>query len=103
MDDAWVLPALPVGAFVVLLLVSQYLPRKGDYVAILAMLAALVRRWRQGAFDPTPGRKVAERRERRALKVPHDRPAAPSTTAVLREHARLRGIPEDEYLEALSR
>jgi NADH-quinone oxidoreductase subunit L len=37
-----VLPALPVGAFVVLLLVSQYLPRKGDYVAIGAMAAAFV-------------------------------------------------------------
>jgi NADH-quinone oxidoreductase subunit L len=42
MDDAWVLPALPVGAFVVLLLVSQYLPRKGDYIAIAAMGAAFV-------------------------------------------------------------
>lgn len=69
----------------------------------IAMLAALVRRWRQGAFDPTPGRKVAERRERRASKTPHAPRAAPSTTAVLREHARLRGIPEDEYLDALSR
>ncbi|MBI5287477.1 MAG: hypothetical protein HY873_00725, partial [Chloroflexi bacterium] len=42
MDDAWVLPALPVASFVVLLLVSQYLPRKGDYIAIGAMLAAFV-------------------------------------------------------------
>ena len=42
MDDAWVLPALPVAAFVVLLLVSQYLPRKGDYIAIGAMAAAFV-------------------------------------------------------------
>jgi NADH-quinone oxidoreductase subunit L len=37
-----VLPALPVGAFVVLLLVSQYLPRKGDYIAIGAMAASFV-------------------------------------------------------------
>ena len=36
------LPALPVAAFVVLLLVSQYLPRKGDFIAILAMGAAFV-------------------------------------------------------------
>ncbi|HLB22829.1 MAG TPA: NADH-quinone oxidoreductase subunit L [Dehalococcoidia bacterium] len=42
MDDAWVLPALPVASFAVLLLVSQYLPRKGDYIAIGAMLAAFV-------------------------------------------------------------
>ncbi len=40
MDDAWVLPALPAAAFVVLLLVSQYLPRKGDYIAIGAMAAS---------------------------------------------------------------
>jgi NADH-quinone oxidoreductase subunit L len=42
MDDAWVLPALPVASFVVLLLVSQYLPRKGDYIAIAALAAAFV-------------------------------------------------------------
>jgi NADH-quinone oxidoreductase subunit L len=42
MDDAWVLPALPAASFVVLLLVSQYLPRKGDYVAIGAMAASFV-------------------------------------------------------------
>ena len=42
MDDAWVLPALPVASFVILLLVSQYLPRKGDYIAIAAMAAAFV-------------------------------------------------------------
>ena len=42
MDDAWVLPALPVAAFVILLLVSQYLPRRGDYIAILAMAASFV-------------------------------------------------------------
>ena len=37
MDDAWVLPALPVASFVILLLVSQYLPRKGDFIAIAAI------------------------------------------------------------------
>ncbi len=42
MDDAWVLPALPAAAFVILLLVSQYLPRKGDYIAIGAMAASFV-------------------------------------------------------------
>lgn len=42
MDDAWVLPAIPVATFVILLLVSPYLPRKGDYIAIAGMLAAFV-------------------------------------------------------------
>jgi NADH-quinone oxidoreductase subunit L len=42
MDDAWVLPALPLAAFVVLLVVSQYLPRRGDYIAIALMAAAFV-------------------------------------------------------------
>jgi NADH-quinone oxidoreductase subunit L len=42
MDDAWLLPALPVASFVILLLVSPYLPRKGDYIAIGAMAAAFV-------------------------------------------------------------
>jgi NADH-quinone oxidoreductase subunit L len=42
MDDVWVLPALPAAAFVVLLLTSQYLPRKGDYIAIGAMFASFV-------------------------------------------------------------
>src|SRR5574338_27767 len=42
MDDAWVLPALPLAAFVILLLTSQFLPRKGDWVAIALMAAAFV-------------------------------------------------------------
>jgi NADH-quinone oxidoreductase subunit L len=42
MTDAWVLPLLPAGAFVVLLLFGPYLPRKGDWVAIAAMLATFV-------------------------------------------------------------
>jgi NADH-quinone oxidoreductase subunit L len=42
MDDAWLLPALPVASFVILLLVSPYLPRKGDYIAVGAMAAAFV-------------------------------------------------------------
>jgi NADH-quinone oxidoreductase subunit L len=42
MDDAWVLPALPLAGFVVLLLTSQFLPRKGDWIAIALMAAAFV-------------------------------------------------------------
>ena len=42
MDDAWVLPVMPLAAFVALLLTSQYLPRRGDWVAIALMGAAFV-------------------------------------------------------------
>ena len=42
MGDAWVLPALPVAAFVLLLLVSPWLPRKGDWLAIALMATAFV-------------------------------------------------------------
>ncbi len=41
MEDAWVLPALPVAGFVFLLLFSPYLPRKGDFIAIALMGIAL--------------------------------------------------------------
>ncbi|HEX5479194.1 MAG TPA: NADH-quinone oxidoreductase subunit L [Dehalococcoidia bacterium] len=40
MTDAWVLPVLPAAAFVALLLFSTWLPRKGDWLAILAMAAS---------------------------------------------------------------
>jgi len=40
MEDAWLLPALPLAGFVVLLLTSQYLPRRGDWVAIALMAAS---------------------------------------------------------------
>ncbi len=42
MDDVWVLPALPVAAFVILLLLSPRLPRKGDWLAIALMAATFV-------------------------------------------------------------
>src|SRR3990170_3332484 len=42
MTDAWLLPLLPAAAFVVLTLLGPYLPRRGDWLAILAMLAAFV-------------------------------------------------------------
>jgi len=42
MTDAWVIPLLPAAAFVVLLLFGPYLPRRGDWLAILAMAAAFV-------------------------------------------------------------
>ncbi len=42
MEHAWILPTLPFGAFVVLLLVGRYLPRRGDFLAVGAMVAAAV-------------------------------------------------------------
>ncbi len=42
MEDAWVLPALPAAGFVLLLLLSPWLPRKGDWLAITLMTAAFV-------------------------------------------------------------
>jgi len=42
MSDAWLLPVLPGTAFVVLVLFGNYLPRKGDWLAILAIFASFV-------------------------------------------------------------
>src|SRR5256885_14946242 len=42
MEHAWLLPALPAGAFVILALLNPYLPRKGDFVAIIASILAFV-------------------------------------------------------------
>ena len=42
MEQAWLMPAIPAAAFVVLLFVGNYLPRKGDWVAVLAIGAAFV-------------------------------------------------------------
>jgi NADH-quinone oxidoreductase subunit L len=42
MEQAWLLPALPAGAFVVLALFHNYLPRKGDFLAIAAIVVSFV-------------------------------------------------------------
>ncbi len=42
MGDVWILPVLPAAAFVLLLLFSPWLPRKGDWLAIGAMAAVFV-------------------------------------------------------------
>ena len=42
MSDAWLLPVLPAGAFVVLALFGPYLPRRGDWLAIAAIFASFV-------------------------------------------------------------
>jgi len=40
MEDAYLIPAIPAAAFVVLLLFGKYLPRGGDFIAILAIAAS---------------------------------------------------------------
>ncbi|MGD0765734.1 MAG: NADH-quinone oxidoreductase subunit L, partial [Dehalococcoidia bacterium] len=42
MEQAWLIPALPVAAAVILTLVGKYLPRKGDWLSILAIGASFV-------------------------------------------------------------
>ena len=42
MSEAWLLPVLPAAAFVVLALFGPYLPRRGDWLAILAIFASFV-------------------------------------------------------------
>ncbi|MCH7617319.1 MAG: NADH-quinone oxidoreductase subunit L [Chloroflexi bacterium] len=37
MDQAWLIPAIPAAAFVILLIFGPYLPRKGDWLAIAAI------------------------------------------------------------------
>jgi NADH-quinone oxidoreductase subunit L len=42
MEQAWLLPALPLAAFVVLLVAGPYLPRRGDWLAIAAIGASFI-------------------------------------------------------------
>ncbi|MCH7522532.1 MAG: hypothetical protein IH920_02005 [Chloroflexi bacterium] len=42
MGEAWLIPAIPAAAFVILLLVGKYLPRRGDWLAIGAIAASFV-------------------------------------------------------------
>ncbi len=47
MENAWILPALPTSAFAILALlnfagIAQNLPRKGDFIAIIAVVAAFL-------------------------------------------------------------
>ena len=41
-DQAWLLPAIPAGAFILLVLLRNLLPRKGDWISVLAILASFV-------------------------------------------------------------
>ena len=42
MEQAWLIPALPAATAAVLILVGKYLPRKGDWLSVLAILASFV-------------------------------------------------------------
>ncbi len=42
MEQAWLLPAIPAAAFVIIALFHNYLPRKGDFVGVAAVIAAFV-------------------------------------------------------------
>jgi len=42
MNDAWLLAALPAGAFAILLIFGPYLPRRGDWLSIAAIGASFV-------------------------------------------------------------
>jgi NADH-quinone oxidoreductase subunit L len=42
MEQAWLIPAIPAAAFVFLLILGPYLPRRGDWVAIAAIGASFV-------------------------------------------------------------
>ncbi|MCH8849486.1 MAG: NADH-quinone oxidoreductase subunit L, partial [Chloroflexi bacterium] len=42
MSEAWLLPLLPAGAFVTLLIFGPWLPRRGDFIAVGAMFATLI-------------------------------------------------------------
>ena len=65
----------------------------------LACLGGLIRRFNADSFDPIPGLHIAERREKQAQQQIKTKPL--STDEVLRHHAKLKGIPETEYLEQL--
>jgi NADH-quinone oxidoreductase subunit L len=65
MEQVWLLPAIPAGVFVILALFNRFIPRRGDFLAVLGMalvvlLAVLAIVDFQGAFhdghfDPSPG------------------------------------------------
>jgi len=64
-------------------------------VSALSCLRGLARRVGEGTFVPEAGIKVREQREKQVSLEPEEKP---SLEAVLRDHARLLGIPADEYL-----
>ena len=65
MEQVWLLPAIPAAVFVVLALLNRFLPRRGDFLAVLGMAAVLglavlaiidfQGAFRGGLFEPEPG------------------------------------------------
>jgi NADH-quinone oxidoreductase subunit L len=41
-QQAWLLPAIPACAFIILAFIRNFLPRKGDWVSVLAILASFI-------------------------------------------------------------
>ena len=68
----------------------------------LAVLSGLVRRWRAGSFDPLPGQHIAESRAKYEAHRTIQKKQERSTEDILRDHARMLGVPEDEYLEQMT-
>lgn len=71
----------------------------------LAMLAALVRRWRAGTFDPTPGLRVTEARRRARALEAMERLPTPRAGQALGAVAPVRPPPEEarSWLDGLRR
>src|SRR3990172_8041500 len=42
MEDAWLIPLFPLAAFAILFLFRNFLPRQGDWVSVLAILASFI-------------------------------------------------------------
>jgi NADH-quinone oxidoreductase subunit L len=42
MEQVWILPAIPVAVFAVLSLFNAFIPRRGDFIAVLGMLAVVI-------------------------------------------------------------
>ncbi|MGB5280132.1 MAG: replication protein [Arenicellales bacterium] len=68
----------------------------------MAVLTGLIRRWRAGSFDPLPGLHIAERRLKYSAHKEILQQQVRSTEDILRDHARLLGVAEDEYLEQMA-
>ncbi len=65
MEQVWLLPAIPAGVFVLLTLFNRFIPRNGDFIAVLGMGAVVVLAvlaivdfqgaFSGGLFSPVPG------------------------------------------------
>ncbi len=65
-EHAWIIPAIPLGSFIILALLHNVLPRKGDWLGVLAILTSFALVWFvvADAFtnypDHLPGRESLE-------------------------------------------